>query len=62
MFLILLHTPVKSYVSIKMAQGEVGMSPHDDATPLSFHLPDTQIFFKSHKFFIMEKLPVSEEF
>ena len=59
---ILLHTPVKSYV-IKWPQEKWACYSHDEAMPLSFHLQVTQVFFfKSYKFFIMEKWPVSEEF
>ena len=41
---ILLHTPVKSYV-VKWPLEKWACHSHDDATPLSFHLQVTQVFF-----------------
>ena len=46
-------------VCTKMALGEVDM-PLPHPCPSASRL--LRIFFKSHNFFIMEKLPVSEEF
>ena len=42
---ILLHTPVKSYV-VKWPQEKWACHSHDNATPLSFHLQVTQVFFQ----------------
>ena len=61
------HTPVKIYICSKMALEvgvleEVSSQSHDDATPLPLQLQVTEVFFKSHNFFIMEKCPISEEF
>ena len=41
---------------------EVSSQSHDDATPLPLQLQVTEVFFKSHNFFIMEKCPISEQF
>ena len=61
MFVLILYTPVKSYV-VKQRQEKRACDFHDDAPPLSFKLQVTEDFFKSQNFFIMEKWLVSEEF
>ena len=61
MFVLILYTPVKSYV-VKQPQEKWACDFRDDAPPLSFQLQVIEDFFKSQNFFIMEKWPVSEEF
>ena len=61
MFVLILYTPVKSYV-VKQPQEKWACDFYDDAPPLSFQLQVIEDFFKSQNFFIMEKWLISEEF
>ena len=61
MFILILYTPVKSYV-VKQPQEKWACDFHDDTLPLSFQLQVTEDLFLNLNFFIMEKWPVSEEF